>query len=443
VIGRGLGREARDLARTLAVAAPPALALGVAILRPGALEHPGLAVGGALAASVMLALARRARVERRLRTATSVLASYREGDFSIRARADNAEPALLDLHEELNQLGDTLRENRLGAVEAWALLRKVMGEIDVVVLAFDEGGRLRLANDAALRALGTTEAKAIAAPAAELGLAPLLKGDAPRAVREELPLGPGPWELRRGAFRLSGEPHTLVVLSDVSSALRENEREAFRRLIRVMGHEINNSLGPIHSLAESLLARLAEAPPRPEGFERDLGDALGVIARRSDALGRFMASYARLARLPAPNLGSVDLAELVAKVAPLEPRVPVTVAAGPAVTLRADADQLEQVLINLLKNGADAIAGAGRPGALRVGWTTSDRAVVLTVEDDGPGLGDPANLFVPLFTTKPGGTGIGLVLCRSIVEAHGGRITLEPRKDGPGAIARVRLPLPS
>lgn len=436
-----LGREAVDVLRTLAVAAPPAVVAGWALLRPGALEHPALALGLALVGSAGLALARRASLHRRLRTVASVLASYREGDFSIRARASNAEAPLLELHEELNQLGDTLRENRLGAVEAWALLRKVMGEIDVVVLAFDEARRLRLANDTALRALGSTESEAIGTPAAELGLALLLDGPAPRALRETLPLGAGPWELRRGAFRLSGEPHTLVVLSDVSSALRENEREAFRRLIRVMGHEINNSLGPIHSLAESLLARLAEPPPRADAFDRDLGDALSVIARRSDALGRFMASYARLARLPAPNLQSVDLGELVQKVAPLEQRVLVEVDRGPAVTLRADPDQLEQVLINLVKNAADAIEGTGRPGTVRVGWASDDRAVTLTVEDDGPGLGDSANLFVPFFTTKPGGTGIGLVLCRSIVEAHGGRITLEPREGG-GAIARVRVPKP-
>jgi signal transduction histidine kinase len=266
----------------------------------------------------------------------------------------------------------------------------------------------------------------------------MLEGAAPRVVRDGAVFGAGPWELRRGAFRMSGEPHTLVVLSDVSSAVRESEREAWRRLIRVMGHEINNSLTPIRSMSEGLLAELAKPPPRTESFERDLGEALGVMARRSEGLGRFMASYAKLARLPSPRIAQVELAPLVRKVALLERRVVVEVAGGPDVTVPADVDQLEQVLINLVKNAADASLATG--GAVRIAWQSMEAFVEVAIEDEGPGVGDTTNLFVPFFTTKPDGSGIGLVLCREIVEAHEGRMSLATRPEGRGAVARVRLP---
>jgi signal transduction histidine kinase len=232
----------------------------------------------------------------------------------------------------------------------------------------------------------------------------------------------------------------LVVLSDVSTALRENERDAWRRLIRVMGHEINNSLTPIRSMSEALLAELAKPPPRPPSFEDDIGEALGVIARRSDALGRFMSSYARLAKLPPPRIDRAALAPLVEKVALLERRVPVTVEPGPDAVISADIDQLEQVLINLVKNAAEASLGMTASAAVRVTWTTSDRWVDIAVEDEGTGIADTTNLFVPFFTTKPEGSGIGLVLAREIVEAHKGELTLRPRREGNGTIANIRLP---
>lgn len=388
-----------------------------------------LSVAVGIAVALALVLWIRARDRRRLRTAAAVLASYRDGDFSTRARVKGERGALREVLEELNALGDRLRKERLGALEAWTLLRKVMAEVDVVVLAFDGEGRVRLANDAAARVLGQS------APAllGEKVLGEVLAGEAPRVLKDAPALA-GSWELRRGTFRLSGEPHTLVVLSDVSTALRENERDAWRRLIRVMGHEINNSLAPIRSLSESLGAQLALEKRAPT-FEADLGEALGVISRRSDALARFITSYGRLARLPPPKLAPVDVPALIDKVVLLEQRVAPAVTPGPAATITADADQLEQALINLLKNAAEATAGG-----VSVTWTATPANVEIAIEDDGPGVSDTANLFVPFFTTKPDGSGIGLVLAREIVEAHKGQLTLASRPSGRGAVARIRLP---
>lgn len=431
-------RGIADFARAFAVAVPPALIIAWTATGRD-LERPWAALGAALAVSAVLAWSGRAALRRRLQTVANVLASYREGDFSIRARAAApADLALRDVLAELNQLGETLRQHRLGEMEAWALLKKVLAEVDVVVLALDGEGKVRLANGAAVRVLGKPAAVLVGQRASDLELGDLLAGPAPRVVKGSPALGARPWELRRGGFRLSGEPHTLVVLSDVSSAQRDSERDAWRRLIRVMGHEINNSLAPIRSMSESLLAELERPPPRAETFERDLAEALGVIARRSEALGRFTAGYAKLAKLPPPSFAPIALGPLVDKVALLERRMRVEVRPGPDVTIPADVDQLEQVLINLIKNAADAASTT--QGGVRVGWNATETAVEIAIEDDGPGIADTANLFVPFFTTKPDGSGIGLLLCREIVEAHNGQLAVSRRPNERGTIATVRLP---
>jgi signal transduction histidine kinase len=235
------------------------------------------------------------------------------------------------------------------------------------------------------------------------------------------------------------------VLSDVSRTLRDNEREAWRRLIRVIGHEINNSLSPIQSISQSLGA-LIEAKERAPDWETDVKDGLAVIARRAEALGRFMASYAALARLPPPRPAPIAIASLVKKVVGLETRVPIEVRGGTDVTVSADPDQLEQALINLVKNATEAslesgVPTAGQPAPVRVRWSREGDGVAIEIEDDGPGVAETANLFVPFFTTKAGGSGIGLVLSRQIVEAHDGELSLASRPEGRGAVARVVLPL--
>jgi signal transduction histidine kinase len=255
------------------------------------------------------------------------------------------------------------------------------------------------------------------------------------------PSGPGRWEARVGTFRQSGLPHRLLVLANVSRALREEERQAWQRLIRVLGHELNNSLTPIRSIAGSLESLIAREPRAPD-WDQDMRRGLSVIAARAEALGRFLEAYGRLARLPAPQLRPLALGPLAQRAAGLETRVPVTVVGGPDTTLVADPDQVEQLLINLVRNAGDAALETG--GGVRLSWAAADRAptqIEIRIDDDGPGLPNTTNLFVPFFTTKPGGSGIGLVLARQIAEAHGGSLTLENRTPEPGCRARVRLPM--
>jgi nitrogen fixation/metabolism regulation signal transduction histidine kinase len=377
-----------------------------------------------------------------LRTLSNMLAALREHDFSLRARGARPDDALGEVMLEVNALGETLREQRLGAVEATALLRRVIAEIDVAVFAFDSAGHLRLVNQRGERLLGAASERLVGQPAESLGLTDCLTGEAPRIIDATFPGGSGRWELRRSTFLERGLPQELVVLSDLTRTLREEERQAWQRLVQVLRHEVNNSLAPIHSLAQSLAAVLGREPRAPD-WEQDLREGLGVIAERSKSLNRFMSAYVRLTRLPRPTLQSVLVEKWVRRVAALETRLPVVVVAGPEVTARADPAQLDQLLINLVTNAVDAATETA--GGVSVGWgtvsTDGGDAVEVWVDDEGPGIANPANLFVPFYTTKPQGSGIGLVLSRQIAEAHGGSLTLETRPSGRGARASVRLPL--
>ncbi|PYK44613.1 MAG: PAS domain-containing sensor histidine kinase [Verrucomicrobia bacterium] len=339
-------------------------------------------------------------------TVTNLLAALREGDYSIRARGARESDALGEALLEVNELGETLRVQRLGAFEATALLRTIMAEIDVAVFTFDPEHVCLEANE-----------------------------DAPLTLA--FPGATGRWGVRRSTFREHGLPYELLVLTDLSRTLREEERIAWQRLVRVLGHELNNSLAPIKSVAGSL-ENLLRRDPLPTDWHEDARSGLNVIATRADALSRFMEAYARLARLPPPLKEQMDVGEVVNRAANLETRLPVQMQGGPVISIRADAGQVEQALINLLYNAAEA--SLPTRGAVTIGWKEVEEGVEIFVRDEGEGIMNPTNLFVPFFTTKPGGSGIGLALSRQIAEAHGGSLTLANRVGASGAEALLRLP---
>ena len=388
------------------------------------------------------AFALRERVIVPLQTLSNLLAALGEGDFSIRARGARGGDPLGEVMIEVNALVETLRHQRLDALEATTLLRKVMAEIDVAVFTFDEAQKLKFVNRAGARLLGQPAERLLDRHADDLGLDECLAGEAPRVINTAFPGGVGRWEIRRSQFRQGGRPHEMLVLSDLSQPLREEERQAWQRLIRVIGHEMNNSLAPIKSIAGSLSA-IVEREPRAPDWRDDMQRGLGVIASRSESLSRFMSAYARLAKLPPPKLAPLDVATFVDRVVTLEKAHQIAVVPGPRLTIQGDSDQLEQLLINLIRNAVDAARETG--GGVRVGWHrlagSSPAAMELWVEDDGHGLANTGNLFVPFFTTKPGGSGIGLVLSRQIAEAHGGSLVLENRGDAPGCRASLRIPV--
>ena len=383
------------------------------------------------------ALAVRERVVFPLQTLSNLLGALREGDYSVRGRSPRPDDALGEVMREVNTLGSTLREQRLGAMEATTLLRTVMREIAVAIFAFDENQRLRLVNRAGERLLAAPAERLLGQTASELQLEVCLDGPAVTTLQTVFPGGAGRWGVRRTRIREHGLPLELVVISDLTQALSEQELHAWQRLVRVLGHELNNSLTPIKSIAGSLESIVARER-LPDDWRDDMRRGLNVIMSRSDSLSRFIGAYARLAKLPRPQLQPLSVADCVGRAVSFETRLPVQVDAGPSFIMRGDPDQLEQVIINLLRNATDASLTTN--GRVTVGWQR-DTMVEIWVKDEGPGLSSTANLFVPFFTTKPGGSGIGLVLSRQIAEGHGGALSLENRLDGPGCVARLRLPL--
>ncbi len=439
-VWRALGFEERTLLLSLMAGLPGTLVAMLLLWSGGYSAKVQWTLGLVMAGGWFgFAFAARRRVVVSLQTLSNLLAALREGDYSFRARIQGrGDDAMGDVMREVNLFSETLRAQRLGALEATALLRNVMAEIDVAVFAFDADGRLRLVNRAGESLLGQPAERLLGRDAAGLGLLEPLMGEPVSTRQIVFPGRSGRWGIRRTSFRQHGLPHQLLVLLDLSRPLREEELQAWQRLVRVLGHELNNSLAPIKSIAGSL-EDLVHRDPLPDDWREDMGRGLAVIGSRAAALSRFMEAYARLARLPAPKFDAIDLPSLIRRVAGLEHRLAVVLADGPAMHIQADADQLEQLLINLVRNAADASLATG--GSVTVGWSVSGKILEIFVEDEGEGISGTGNLFVPFFTTKPGGTGIGLVLSRQIAEGHGGTLALENRIGKRGAVARLRLPV--
>jgi two-component system nitrogen regulation sensor histidine kinase NtrY len=394
----------------------------------------------AAALLIYLALAASALVDgliRPLQTLSNVVASLREGDYSFRARGSGAPDALGELSAEINALADLMQKQRVRSLEATALLAHMLEVMHAPLFAFDRESLLQLVNNAGLALLGLPHARCVGRSARELGLDDLLA--APDKAIYSFPSSPTRWLLRRTAFRQDGVPHTLLLLADVSQPLQEEEQIAWKRLIRVLGHELSNSLAPIKSIAGSLLARM-DAMHGDEAALRDFRRGLGVVESRAESLHRFVQSYRQLAQLPPPRLRPVSIGPLLERVVDLEQRLPVDLDPGPAVTLLADPDQLEQMFINLLANAVDASLANGA-GPVRATWRRGDASLTATIEDRGLGIANAENLFVPFYTTKPAGSGVGLALAQQVARAHGGEIQLVNREDGLGARAIVQLPL--
>jgi nitrogen fixation/metabolism regulation signal transduction histidine kinase len=379
---------------------------------------------------------------RPLQTLTNVVAALREEDYSFRARGAGEDDALGELALEINTLADLLAEQRTRTIEATALLRRVVEVIDVPLFAFDPDRILRLVNSAGEQLLQKPAPALLGRSADQIGLVTCLDAN----DESQITLSQTPnsrWYLRRSQFRQQGVPHTLIVLSDVSRALREEERTAWQRLIRVLGHELNNSLAPIKSIAGTLSTRIGSMP-LDEREKSDFTRGLGIIESRSASLNRFLQAYRRLAQMPQPTKRCIELTSLIERVASLETRLPVRVTGGPSIMASVDPDQIEQMMINLVKNAAEASLEAShdRAGAaVEISWSAADAKVAIRVIDNGRGLLNPDNAFVPFYTTKAEGTGIGLVLSRQIAEAHSGSIHLANKGQDHGCVATVVLPL--
>jgi nitrogen fixation/metabolism regulation signal transduction histidine kinase len=447
--------ERRVMRLCVALVAPALIVSGILIwLQPWSLESKLLLLGLEALVCLLVGAALLEHIVHPLQTLANVVGALRDEDYSFRARLAVPNDALGELSLEVNALADLLAQHRTGAIEAAALLQRVVEEVEIPIFAFDPQHRLRLVNSAGEKLLQQSSPQMLGKTAEHLHLKNALLCENETLV--ELQFGThARWFVRRSRFRQRGVPHTLVVLSDVSRALREEERGAWQRLIRVLGHELNNSLTPIKSIAGTLRAQISrtglEADQR-EDFER----GLSIIGARADSLNRFLQAYRQLNQMPPPIVREIQLAPIVQRVAALEATLHVQVLPGPLVKLMADPDLLEQMLINLMRNaveaalepqrpdpagGAAAIASmAAREPRVSVRWELTEKDLILIIEDNGPGLSNPSNVFVPFYTTKPAGSGIGLILSRQIAEAHEGSIELLNRTDQKGCQARVALP---
>jgi nitrogen fixation/metabolism regulation signal transduction histidine kinase len=431
--------EHRVVVTGLTALAPAGLALLWLLFTQSRSSTERWTIAVIVALSLLLFVAAvRAKILYPLRTLANLISAIREEDYSIRARGARRDDGMGEVMAELNLLTDDLRERRLGSIEASALVRSVVEQIDSAIFTFDEHWRLRLVNRAGERLLNRSAEQLHDRTAPELGLEGFLTGAATRTSEVLLPGGHGRFHIRRTTFRENGIPHFLLVMSDLSRALREEERQAWQRILRVLSHELNNSLAPIRSIAGSLGTILGREE-LPAEWREDAQRGLHVISSRAESLTRFLQAYSQLARLPSPVLRPMSVPETVRRVARLETRMPVTVVDGGEVTIAADRDQLEQLLINLVRNAVDATLDTG--GGVFVSWSASGESVEISVTDEGSGISGATSLFVPFYTTKPGGTGIGLALARQIAEAHNGVLTLTSRAaPASGTIAKLRLP---
>ena len=399
---------------------------------------PALLLAGCLLLYlVVIAAALVEGLVRPIQTLSNVVSSLREGDYSFRARGAGTGDAFGELAAEVNALADLLQKQRVRSLEATALLARILEVMHAPLFAFDRENTLQLVNNAAVKLLGLPHARCFGHTAREIGLEDLLAS--PDQSIHSFGAKSTRWLLRKAIFRQDGVPHTLLLLADVSLPLQEEEQIAWKRLIRVLGHELSNSLAPIKSIAGSLLARVDNMQGE-DATMRDFRRGLGVVESRADSLHRFVQSYRLLAQLPPPQFKQVAVGPLLERVVLLEQRLPVVLEPGPQLTLDADPDQLEQMFINLLANAVDAsLANGSHP--VRATWRVDDAVLLVTIEDRGMGIANSENLFVPFYTTKPAGSGVGLALAQQIARAHGGEIALVNREDGDGARATIRLPM--
>ncbi len=444
--------ERRVLRFSLLLVAPGVLVSGILIwFEPWSLQSKLMLLAAELLACLITAAALHDHIVRPLQTLANVVGALRDEDYSFRARMAVPNDALGELSLEVNALADLLAKHRTGAIEATALLQRVVEEVDIPIFAFDPQERLRLVNSAGEKLLNAPAANAVGKSSVELGLESCLSCENESLLDLHFATD-ARWFVRRSSFRQLGIPHTLVILSDVSRALREEERRAWQRLIRVLGHELNNSLAPIKSIAGSLRSRVGGAVRAEE--QHDFERGLSIIENRAGSLNRFLQGYRLLAQMPPPVLQSCSISALAQRAAAIETRVPVKVTSGPDVNFPADPDQMEQMLINLLRNGAEAVLEKSdakanssaskvhdRDAPVILSWTSETGELVIRIEDTGPGLMNPANAFVPFYTTKPNGSGIGLLLSRQIAEAHGGSLELGNREDRQGCIVKIKIPV--
>ena len=385
------------------------------------------------------------KIAYQFRSVSNLLEALIQGDYSLRARSHKQGGAFDELVEAINGLAQRLSHERWQSVESQLLLRTIIDHIDVAIVALTQTNDIRFANPAAVQLLQIEQSPNEQSPSQQTLLQQLafvreLTSGCHQVVELSLGYRQGRFNVYVEEFREAGQQHKLLFITDIRHLLRSEERKAWQNLVRVISHEINNSLSPIASISQTL-KRLQERQGDSETIAASLHEGLDIISERALGLSQFVDSYKQLARLPEPAVQQFSLRTLLEKVAALFNHAAIVIETPGDLLLSLDPVQFEQVLINLLKNGLEANALCNSDSPIQIRWALGHQFFTLNICDRGSGISNPDNLFVPFYTTKKQGSGIGLVLCRQIIEAHQGHLSLHNRNGG-GCCACIELPLP-
>jgi nitrogen fixation/metabolism regulation signal transduction histidine kinase len=406
-----------------------------------------------LVAVAFTAFAIRQQVIFQLRTSTNLVEAMIAGDYSLRANNKDIDGALADFNQLLNGLADQLTQQSLITREQQILLEKVTDQIDVAIVAVDHDNNISLMNPAAESLFRERFDELEGWPAKSLGLQNVVKEALENGVRKvtefEIDRSKRKVYVRTDQYFVLGKQQILIFITDIQNLLREEERLAWQKLLRVLSHEINNSLTPIASISETLNDVLENRPKQDHhdmNLQQTMQEGLSVISERAHSLNHFIQDYRQLTHLPLPNKTVFDAKSFVQKITQLFEHSKF-VLPEESISLFADGEQLQQALVNLFKNAEEAnVANNVQDSEISINWARLSNMVHIEVLDKGVGINNPENIFVPFYTTKKKGSGIGLTLSRQIALNHGGDLSLENNSknsgdNSTGAKATLMLPI--
>ncbi|QLE85802.1 PAS domain-containing protein [Shewanella sp. Scap07] len=378
-------------------------------------------------------------VVNKVRTLTSVVEALTCEDYSMRAKESSSCGVINELSQLINTLANTFAQQSLITKEKHILLNKVINQIDVAIIATDSRDNVTLMNPAAEKLFNRRVERMKGWPIRELGIPATTPEHNKQVLEFDLKEHKKKIYLHRDEYFENGIKQQLIFITDIQNLLREEERLAWQRLLRVLSHEINNSLAPIASISATL-TRFTEAncANLPSELNSDLQNGLGVIQERANSLNEFIQSYQQLAKVPPPEKTLFNLEKLVQSITPLFDNIQLRTANGP-IDIYADEVQLKQVLVNLIKNARESMASLP-DGKVIICLHRHSSAIEIQVIDSGCGISNMDNIFVPFYTTKEKGTGIGLVLSRQLVVNNGGDLDIRNNDNGIGAQANIYFP---
>ncbi len=376
----------------------------------------------------------RQKVTFQLRTSANLITAMQSGDHSLKAYQLSTKGALSEFNQVFNELSSALAEQQLISKEKQVLLHKVIAQIDVAIIAVDDKNNISLMNPNAEKLFSCRFDEMQGWPIKSLGLQEVLDGEYRKVVEFEIKEYKKKVYIHTDDYFEKGIRQRLIFITDIQHLLREEERQAWQKILRVLSHEINNSLAPIASISETLTRLLSNNTLKSDDnaeinkeLSDDLQEGLAVITERANSLNSFLQRYQQLSQLPTPDKKIFDCEPLFKSMALLFSDSHMQFN-GQSLFVYADEEQLQQVLVNLIKNAQQAMSEMIK-GKIVISWQQRAERIEISIEDEGTGINNTDNIFIPFYTTKEEGSGIGLVLSRQIVINHGGDLTINNRVD--------------